>query len=107
MKNSFLHITFYISKGVFLLILLLIIPLVASASAVKVPSVGPVRIEFIIFGLILLGVALLHKQTFRVAVIGLTILLIFKFIFDQGFHFMEHVFGQNAMYEQLMDKNLR
>jgi hypothetical protein len=44
------------------------IPLVASASTGKVPSIGPVRIEFIIFGLVLLGVALLHKQTFCVAV---------------------------------------
>ena len=83
------------------------IPLVASASAGKVPSVGPVRVEFIIFGLILLGVALLHKQTFWVAVTGLTVLLIFKFVFDPGFHFMEHVFGQNSMHEQLMNKDLR
>jgi len=79
----------------------------ASASAGKVPSIGPVRVEFIIFGLILLGVALLHKQTFWVAVTGLTVLLIFKFVFDPGFHFMEHVFGQNSMHEQLMNKDLR
>ena len=79
----------------------------ASASAGKVPSIGPVRVEFIIFGLILLGVALLHKQTFWVAITGLTVLLIFKFVFDPGFHFMEHVFGQNSMHEQLMNKDLR
>ena len=83
------------------------VPLVASASAGKVPSIGPIRVEFIIFGLILLGVALLHKQTFRVAVTGLTVLLIFKFVFDPGFHFMEHVFGENTMAEQLMNKDLR
>lgn len=107
MLDSLLQLTYRNSKKVFLLIPLLIVPLVASASAGKVPSVGPVRVEFIIFGLILLGVALLHKQTFWVAVIGLTVLLIFKFIFDPGFHFMGHVFGQNTMYEQLMNKNLR
>jgi Na+/H+ antiporter NhaD/arsenite permease-like protein len=89
------------------LVLLFMIPLVASASSGKVPSVGQVRFEFIIFGLILLGVALLHKQTFWVAVTGLTILLIFKFVFDPGFHFMEHMFGQNTLSEQLMYKNLR
>ncbi len=83
------------------------VPLMASASAGKVPSVGPVRVEFIIFGLILLGVALLHKQTFWVAVTGLTVLLIFKFVFDPGFHLTEHVFGQNSMHEQLMNKDLR
>jgi Na+/H+ antiporter NhaD/arsenite permease-like protein len=107
MKNSFLQSTYNISKKAFLLILLLLIPLVASASEGKVPSVGPIRVEFIIFGLILLGVALLHKQTFFVAIIGLTVLLIFKFVFDPGFHFMEHVFGQNTMIEQFMNKDLR
>jgi Na+/H+ antiporter NhaD/arsenite permease-like protein len=80
---------------------------VVSASTGKVPSIGPVRFEFIIFGLILVGVALLHKQTFWVAVTGLTVLLIFKFVFDPGFHFIDHVFGQNTMYDQLMHKNLR
>jgi Na+/H+ antiporter NhaD/arsenite permease-like protein len=52
-------------------------------------------------------VALLHKQTFWVAVTGLTVLLIFKFIFDPGFNFMQHVFGQNSMAEQIMNKSLR
>jgi Na+/H+ antiporter NhaD/arsenite permease-like protein len=107
MINSFLQSPYKISKRAFLLLLLFMVPVIASASVSKVPSVGPVRVEFIIFGLILVGVALLHKQTFWVAVIGLTVLLIFKFIFDPGFHFMEHVFGQNTMYEQLMNKNLR
>ena len=107
MKNRFLQSTYYISKRAFLFILLFMVPLVASASAGKVPSIGPIRVEFIIFGLILLGVALLHKQTFRVAVTGLTVLLIFKFVFDPGFHFMEHVFGENTMAEQLMNKDLR
>jgi Na+/H+ antiporter NhaD/arsenite permease-like protein len=96
-----------ISKKALLLLLLFIVPVMASASAGKVPSAGPVRVEFIIFGLILLGVALLHKQTFWVALTGLTVLLIFKFVFDPGFHFMEHVFGQNSMHEQLMNKDLR
>jgi len=107
MINSFLQYTYKISKRIFLLFILLIVPLMASASAGKVPSVGPVRVEFIIFGLILFGVALLHKQTFWVAISGLTVLLIFKFAFDPGFHFMEHVFGQNSMHEQLMNKDLR
>jgi Na+/H+ antiporter NhaD/arsenite permease-like protein len=107
MIKSYVQSVFNISKRVFLVILLFLIPLAASASSGKVPSVGPIRIEFIIFGLILIGVALIHKQTFWVAVSGLTVLLIFKFVFDPGFHFMEHVFGQNAMFDQLMNKDLR
>jgi Na+/H+ antiporter NhaD/arsenite permease-like protein len=101
MTNNLLQSIFNTSKKVF------VFSLVASASSGKVPSIGPVRVEFIIFGLILLGVALLHKQTFWVAVTGLTVLLIFKFIFDPGFHFMEHLFGQTPMLDQLMDKSLR
>jgi hypothetical protein len=72
MIKSFSQSTYYISQRAFLLILLFIVPFVASASASNIPSAGPVRVEFIIFGLILLGVALLHKQTFLVAVTGLT-----------------------------------
>jgi len=89
------------------LIMFLLIPAFTFASSGEVPSVGPVRVEFIIFGLILTGVALFHKQTFWVAVTGLTVLLAFKFIFDPGFHFVEHFFGHTPMKEQLLDKELR
>ncbi len=106
-KENIFHLTDKMSKKGILFILLIFVPLIANAAGGKVPSVGPVRVEFIIFGLILLGVALLHKQTFRVAVIGLSVLLIFKFVFDPGFHFTEHLFGHNTMYEQLMNKDLR
>ena len=54
-----------------MLALILFSPLSLFAAGGTVPSIGPVRVEFIIFGLILLGVALFHKQTFWVAVIGL------------------------------------
>lgn len=77
------------------------------ASGGTVPSLGPLRFEFIIFGLILLGVALFHKQTFRVAITGLTVLLAFKLIFDPGFHLPEHLFGTTPFGDQLMDKGLR
>src|SRR5664280_1468153 len=90
-----------------LLISLFLIPLTASASTGKGPSVGPVRVEFIIFGLILLGVALFNKRTFLVAVAGLAVLLTFKIAFDPGFHFFEHLFGTTPFGEQIMDKGLR
>jgi Na+/H+ antiporter NhaD/arsenite permease-like protein len=95
------------SRKLLILFILLLLPVALSAADGKVPSVGPVRVEFIIFALILVGVALLHNETFKVALIGLTVLLIFKFIFDPGFHFMEHMFGQNSFADQLLDKNLR
>jgi Na+/H+ antiporter NhaD/arsenite permease-like protein len=95
------------SKRLFLILIMLSIPVFASATPGKVPAIGPIRLEFIIFGMILLGVALFHKQTFWVAVIGLTILLTFKLIFDPGFHLLEHLFGETPFGEQLMNKELR
>ena len=83
------------------------IPVLVSASSGVVPSIGPVRIEFIIFALILLGVALFHNQTFWVAVTGLTVLIIFKLVFDPGFHFMEHLVGETPLMDQILDKSLR
>jgi Na+/H+ antiporter NhaD/arsenite permease-like protein len=95
------------TKKLFLSALVLLSPLSLFAAGGPVPSVGPIRVEFIIFGIILLGVALFHKQTFWVAVIGLTVLLTFKLAFDPGFHLMEHLFGQTPFGEQIMDKGLR
>jgi len=96
------------SKKLFILIsLILIFPLSSFAAGSPVPSLGPVRVEFIIFGSILLGVALFHKHTFWVAVTGLTVLLIFKFIFDPHFNLAEHLFGTTPFGEQLMDKDMR
>ncbi len=95
------------NKRFIISLIVLLAPLSAFASGGNVPMVGPVRVEFIIFGLVLLGVALFHNQTFWVAVSGLTVLLIFKFIFDPGFHLGEHLFGETPFIDQLMDKSLR
>ena len=95
------------SKKLFFLFLIFLTPVSLLAAGTEVPSIGPVRIEFIIFGLILLGVALFHKHTFWVALAGVTVLLTYKFIFDPGFHFFEHFFGTNPFGEQLLHKSLR
>ncbi len=95
------------SKKLFIFLMIFLTPASLFAAVGKVPSVGPVRVEFIIFGLLLLGVALFHKQTFWVALTGLAVLLTFKLIFDPGFHLIEHLFGTTPMGEQIMDKGLR
>ncbi len=95
------------SKKLFLSSLILYLPLSLFAAGGKIPAIGPVRFEFIIFGFVLLGVAFFHKHTFRVALIGLSVLLLFKIIFDPSFNFQEHFFGKNPFINQLMDKNLR
>jgi len=90
-----------------MLLTILITPVSVFAAGGEVPSIGPVRVEFIIFGLILLGVALFHHKTFLVAVTGLTVLLIFKLSFDPDFHLFEHLFGETPFVDQLMDKHIR
>jgi len=107
MKKLILSFLFNNKKRLFILLLVLFSPLSLFAAGGNVPSIGPVRFEFIIFGLILLGVALFHKKTFWVAVIGLTVLLTFKLVFDSGFHLSEHFFGKTPFGEQLIDKSLR
>ncbi len=94
-------------KKVLIFFLFSIIPLMTFASSGNVPSIGPIRLEFILFGLVLLGVAMFHKHTFWVAVTGLTVILTFKLIFDPGFHFMEHMFGELPLSEQFLDKEMR
>jgi Na+/H+ antiporter NhaD/arsenite permease-like protein len=100
----------YLSKNArkaLLTVFLILAPLSLFAAGNDAIKIGPVRIEFVFFGLILLGVALFHKQTFWVAVIGLSVLMTFKLIFDPGFHLFEHFFGTTPLGEQIMDKELR
>jgi Na+/H+ antiporter NhaD/arsenite permease-like protein len=107
MKNLILAFLAGNTKRLSLLLIILLCPVAIFASDGSVPMIGPVRVEFLIFGLILLGVALFHKQTFWVAVTGLTVLLAFKFIFDPAFHLGEHMFGTIPFGEQILDKGLR
>ena len=94
-------------KRLLLFLTILLSPFLLTASDGTIPSVGPIRVEFIIFALILIGVALFHKQTFKVAIIGVSVLILFKFIFDHQFNMFEHLFGTNGFGAQIMDKSLR
>jgi len=88
-------------------------PFLASATGgeATIDSSAPmffgIRIEFILFALVLLGVALFHHKTFYVAVTGLVVILSYKFIFDGGFQFVEHMIGSNPFFEQIIDKHTR
>jgi len=73
---------------------LLLMPAVGySQSAGSIPSIGPVRVEFILFVLTLIGVALFHNKTMYVALTGLAMVLTFKYVFDPGFSFPHHIIG--------------
>ncbi len=90
----------------FVLLCLSMIPLSLFAGNVA-PSIGGIRMEFILFGLTLLGVALFHNQTFWVAIIGLASILLYKLIFISAYPFAEHFFGTNPIVAQLSDPSLR
>ncbi|HOV11341.1 MAG TPA: hypothetical protein PLL90_06230 [Bacteroidales bacterium] len=87
------------------LLLFLTPSLLYAAGGASTPSIGGIPLEFFLFGLILLGVALFHNQTFWVAVIGLTVVLSYKLIFDPNFHAFEHFFGSNSFTDQLFGKD--
>ncbi len=88
------HLFFPGIKIIFMLAVMLLLPFVLfAADGSNVPSVGPVRVEFILFGLTLLGVAIFHKKTMYVALTGLAVILSFKFLFDSHFSLYEHIFG--------------
>ena len=55
-------------------------PVAAAEAAPKLLAVFGIPAEFILFGLMLLGVALFHRHTLTVAVTGLGAILIYKFL---------------------------
>jgi len=60
------------------------------------PSIGPIRVEFILFAITLIGVAVFHKKTMYVALAGLLAVLVFKFAFDPHFNLVDHIAGTPA-----------
>ncbi len=71
------------------------------------PLIFGLRPEFLLFGLTLLGVALFHRYTLFVGLIGLTSILLFKFIFIPEFNLAEHLFGNVAFSDQILHKDMR
>jgi Na+/H+ antiporter NhaD/arsenite permease-like protein len=58
----------------------------------QIPSIAGIRIEFILFALTLIGVAVFHHKTMYVALIGLAAILLVKYIFSD-FSLSEHIIG--------------
>ncbi|HNX44555.1 MAG TPA: SLC13 family permease [Bacteroidales bacterium] len=65
-----------------------------AATTATMPMVFGIRIEFILFALTLVGVAVFHHKTMYVALIGLAAILITKYIFMPGeFSLIDHIIG--------------
>lgn len=73
----------------------------------NIPSIFNIRLEFILFALILIGVAFFHKKVFWVALFGLLSIFIFKLIFEPQFNFAHHIFGEVPFIKQIIHKDLR
>lgn len=71
------------------------------------PLILGIRPEFLLFALTLLGVALLHRYTLAVGLVGLASILAFKFIFLTDFNLAEHLFGHNSFTDQILHKEMR
>jgi Na+/H+ antiporter NhaD/arsenite permease-like protein len=73
----------------------LLSPLATPVAVADGPAIAGVPIEFILFGLTLLGVALFHHHTLRVALIGLGTITAYKLAFT-GFRFGQGLPGLGA-----------
>jgi len=68
-----------LAKHLLIVAALILIP--GSAQAGEISGASGIPIEFILFALTLLGVALFHNQTFYVAITGLASIILYKLIF--------------------------
>jgi Na+/H+ antiporter NhaD/arsenite permease-like protein len=64
-----------------------------AAVPAAIPLILGIRLEFIIFALTLIGVAVFHNKTMFVALGGLLSLLILKYLFLPDYSFIEHITG--------------
>ena len=77
-----------------LMIALLLAPVLSfAAGSGHPPVVFGIRAEFILFALTLLGVAVFHHRTMFVALIGLSAIVITRYIFLPDFSMTEHLIG--------------
>ena len=87
--------------------LVLPLTLFASGSPGEGIVIGDIRLEFILFGIVLLLVAVFHDHTFWVALAGLTVILLYKLFFISGFNLQEHLFGTVPFSEQIIHRQSR
>lgn len=86
MKQKFLFSTLAVA-------LLSLFPTVAFAAG-SMPAPFGIRLEFIVFALTLVGVALFHHKTMYVALTGLATVLLIKFVFMyDDFSLIHHIIG--------------
>ncbi len=74
--------------------LFLLIPLLTFAAVpASIPLIFGIRLEFVLFALTLIGVAVFHNKTMYVALLGLASILVLKYVFLPEYSFIEHITG--------------
>ena len=76
-----------------LLLGFLLFPAQALATDSSMPTLGGVRLEFMLFAVTLLGVALLHHYTMWVSLVGLTAIVASKYLWLHDFSLAQHLLG--------------
>lgn len=98
-RKSFLIFTF--------LLLASVVFATSTLSIFKPQTLNMESLLFILFGMILIGIAFNHKNAFYFSVFGALIILGFKEWMNPEFHLLEHIFGENSFLEQLISKDMR
>lgn len=70
------------AAGFLAVLILLLLPVAASAGPVEPPAVAGIPIDFILFALTLAGVTLFHRHTLPIAVGGMVVISLFKIAFS-------------------------
>ncbi len=60
-------------------------------------AIAGIQLEFILFGLTLVGVAVFHHKVMYVALTGLTAILIYKYAVIDGFSMVHHIVGDEQV----------
>jgi len=86
--------TMELKKPLLVALALLLLPAISFAATTgTMPALLGIRVEFILFALTLIGVAVFHHKTMYVALIGLAAILLAKYIFLPDFSLLEHITG--------------
>ena len=100
-----------IQKKLILFLILLMFAAVVSASqklSILIPSsLNMESLLFILFGMVLVGIAFNHKNAFYFSVFGALTILLFKEWINPDFNLLHHIFGDNSIAEQLLSKEAR
>lgn len=97
-------------KSMLVLVFLLVVTTVFANSiftAFSLQTLGLDFVLFVLFALILFGIAFWHEKAFYFSIFGALTIYLFKEWTDPGFNIFEHIFGENSFLEQITNKEMR